>query len=118
MVSTVKGKFPVAGIRFFHAGHPSAADFHVRVGGGIWGGSVDSHVGGIGFCRILSLDGADLPVIALGDIADYTIRKVSAFLERGLIEHIPDAGPFRIMGSGIDRFPLYLAPHRTGKAAG
>ena len=118
LVSTVKGKFPAAGIRFFHAGHPSTANLHVRVGGSIRSRGVDSHVGGIGFCRILPFDRADLPVIALGDIADHVIGKVSAFLERGLIEHIPDAGPFRIVGSSIDGFPLYLASHCTGKPSG
>ena len=86
LVCTVEGKFPAAGIRFFHAGHPSTANLHVRVGGSIRSRGVDSHVGGIGFCRILPFDRADLPVIALGDIADHVSGKVSAFLERGLIE--------------------------------
>src|SRR5699024_12416018 len=51
LVSAVEGKFPAAGIRFFHAGHPSTANLHVRVGGSIRSRGVDSHVGGIGFCR-------------------------------------------------------------------
>src|SRR5699024_9889780 len=118
LVSAVEGKFPAAGIRFFHAGHPSTANLHVRVGGSVRSRGVDAHVGGIGFCRILSFDGADLPVIALGDIADHIIGKVSAFLVRGLIKHIPNTGAFRLMRSSIDGFPLSLAAPGTRQPAG
>ena len=41
---------------------------------------MDTHIGNVSFLCVFPLDGANLSVIPLGDIADHAIGKITAFL--------------------------------------
>ena len=79
LISMIHGKFPTGSIGgSFDSGNPSTADFYISVGMVRFIIGTDSHVRLESSFRPFSGNGADLPVVPLGNITDYIVGKVSA----------------------------------------